>query len=157
MTLYSIALFVHVLGAVLLFAALTVEGIALRFSLAGLATVNRVIGPISAVAVLIPGLYMTAVTWGPRPWIIGGLAAWLLIAAVGTFTGIRMTRRERPVGSLVAGSWWARTGLALGVVFLMTVKPGALGSAIAIAVSAALGVAAAMPGWSRRRTAGEPA
>src|SRR5205814_425890 len=65
MTLYSAALFVHVVGAVLLFAALTLEGVALRLlrrastgmqasSWAGLLRLNRGIGPRSAVASLDP-------------------------------------------------------------------------------------------------------
>ena len=70
------ALFVHVVGAVLLFAALTLEGVALRLlrrastgmqaaSWAGLLRLNRGIGPLSAVAILVPGFYMTATSWGP--------------------------------------------------------------------------------------------
>src|SRR5919201_6443853 len=63
MTLYRIALFVHVVGALLLFATLTVEGIGLR-SLRRATTVDqardgssvarltRVVGPVSALAIL---------------------------------------------------------------------------------------------------------
>ena len=65
MNLYSIALFVHVVGALLLFVTLTVEGVALRLlhraatpeaakSAAGMLRLNRIVGPVSALGVLIP-------------------------------------------------------------------------------------------------------
>ena len=59
MSLYSIALFVHVVGALLLFALLAVEGYNLRDATGG-ARLNRILGPISLVAILLPGLYMAA-------------------------------------------------------------------------------------------------
>ena len=157
MTVYSVALFVHVVGAVLLFAALTVEGVAIRQSLAGLLQINRVIGPISALAVLVPGLFMMATVWGARPWITAGLASWVLIAVVGTATGIRITRSGRTEGRLLATSWWARTGLALGVLFLMTVKPGVLGSLVAVVGAALLGAALSAPAWIGGRSMKEAA
>jgi hypothetical protein len=157
MNLYSIALFVHVVGAALLFAALTVEGIALRQGARGLLNLNRVIGPISALAVLIPGFYMTATLWGPAPWILGGLVSWLLIAVVGTVTGIRLTRTDAEIGPLAATSWWLRTGLAIGVLFLMTVKPGVLGTVLAVVVTALAGAGISLPAWRRVSVEGKPA
>ena len=183
MTLYSAALFVHVVGAVLLFAALTLEGVALRLlrrastgmqaaSWAGLLRLNRGIGPLSAVAILVPGFYMTATSWGPAGWIIVGLAAWVLVAVLGAFSGIRIVALERDLraapGPLPPAlqarmldprfpiSWWARVGLALGVVFLMTVKPGTPGAIAAIAIATAVGLAVSAPAWTRGRTR-EPA
>jgi hypothetical protein len=58
-TLYSAAVFLHVVGAVLLFAALTVEGVSIRSlrrattgeevrAWSGAVGMNRVIGPLSA-------------------------------------------------------------------------------------------------------------
>ena len=51
MDLYSIVLFVHIVGALLLFVLLTVEGVGLRAGFPS-AAVNRVLGPISALAIL---------------------------------------------------------------------------------------------------------
>jgi hypothetical protein len=169
MSLYSIALFLHVTGAVLLFAAITVEGIALRLlrraqtaeearSAAQLLQLNRLVGPVSAVGVLIPGLYMTATTWGWVAWILVALAAWALIAVFGAINGMRIVALARSLATesgaigpkvrarigdtALVVSYFARVGLALGVVFLMTVKPGIAESVMAIVVAAAAGVAA---------------
>jgi hypothetical protein len=57
MTLYSIALFVHIIGALLLFALLMFEGSTLRQGTTG-ARFNRILGPTSALLILAPGLYM---------------------------------------------------------------------------------------------------
>jgi hypothetical protein len=157
MNVYSIALFLHIVGAVLLFVALTVEGVALRQGARGLLNLNRLIGPISAVTVLIPGLYMTATLWGPAPWILGGLVSWLLLAAVGTVTGIRLTRIDAEIGPLAATSWWLRTGLAIGVLFLMTVKPGVVGTVLAIVVAALAGAGVGLAAWRRAGIEGKPA
>src|ERR1700738_4337484 len=98
MSLYSIALFLHVVGAMLLFVTLTVEGIALRQlhraatagaaqGAAALLPLNRIAGPLSALGVLIPGLYMTATTWGWVGWILVALVSWVAVAALGAFNG----------------------------------------------------------------------
>lgn len=156
MNLYSLALFVHVVGAVLLFAALTVEGVALWQGVRQFVGVNRVIGPLSALAVVIPGFYMTATQWGPAPWILGGLVSWLLIAAVGAVTGIRLAHSAEAV-PLAAISWWVRAGLALGAVFLMTVKPGSLGTLVAVCVGALVGAGAGVAAGRRPRPETKPA
>ena len=44
-----------------------------------------------------------------------------------------------------------RTALALGIVFLITVKPGLAGALIAISVAVVLGLASALPAWNRNR------
>jgi hypothetical protein len=165
MSLYSLALFLHVVGALLLFVTLAIEGIALRLlrraaaaaeigGAAAMLRVNRVVGPISALGVLVPGLYMTATSWGAVAWIVVALVAWALIAVLGAFNGIRILALERSLAkeggpSALAQhrnpfflvSWLTRVGIALGVTFLMTVKPGALGSVLVIVIAAGAGVA----------------
>src|SRR6478672_7911700 len=106
MTLYSIALFLHIVGALLLFVLLTVEGVTLRNGTTG-ARFNRVLGPISALLILVPGLFMVASGAGWQTWVGIGFVSWLLIAVIGTITGITLLR-----GSLSARtaaiSWSAR-------------------------------------------------
>ena len=143
MSLYSIALFVHVVGALLLFALLAVEGYNLRDATGG-ARLNRILGPISLVAILLPGLYMAATGPGWAPWAGVGLVSYVLIAAVGAYTGISVMR-GRMAPSAAAISWLARTGIALGVVFDMTVKPGLVGSITAVVVAVAIALIAAVP------------
>jgi hypothetical protein len=137
--MYSFALFVHIVGAVLLFVLLTIEGAGLR---AGFATanVNRILGPISALAILVPGLYMMAMGPGWKAWVAVGFATWLLIAVLGAATGIsvmsgRMNNRAATI------SWLIRIGMALGVVFDMTVKPGLLDSITAVLAGVIAGAA----------------
>lgn len=142
MTVYAIALFVHIVGAMLLFALLALEGFSLRTGTAA-ARLNRVLGPVTMLAILVPGVYMAAqVGW--HPWAAVGLTVYVLIAAAGAYTGIRVMR-GRMAASAAAVSWLVRVGMALGVVFDMTVKPDALGSMAAVAVGIALALAAAVP------------
>lgn len=172
MTVYSIALFLHIVGALLLFVTLTVEGVALRQLLraetteaargaAALLRLNRIVGPLSALGVLIPGLYMTATSWGWVAWIVVALVSWVLIAVLGAVNGIRILALERSQ-ALLTGirnpmfliSWMARVGTALGVVFLMTVKPGAVAAVLAILVAAAAAAALGVALSKLRRTRG---
>jgi hypothetical protein len=176
MTLYSIALFLHVVGALLLFASLTLEGIALRqmrrAAIPGEAQgarailrLNRIIGPASLVGVLVPGLYMMATTWGWVAWIVVALAAYVLIAVFGAVNGIRILALEsklaaesvppsqalgdRLVDPRFVAFWCGRVGIATGVVFLMTVKPGVVVAVLAVVFGAALGVALSASFWTR--------
>jgi hypothetical protein len=159
MTLYSIALFLHVVGALLVFVTLTVEGIALRQlrrattieaaqAAAASLRLNRIVGPLSALGLLVPGLYMTATTWGWVAWIVVALVAYVAIAVLGAVNGIRIQALERSQ-ELLAGirnpifliSWLTRVGIALGIVFLMTVKPAAAAAVLAMLLAAAVGAA----------------
>jgi hypothetical protein len=142
MSLYAIALFVHVVGAVLVFVLLTVEGVGLRSGMAA-ASVSRVLGPISALAILIPGFYMAAQS-GWHAWTAVGLASYAVIAGVGAYTGINVAR-GRLSSRAAATSWLIRTGIALAVVFDMTVKPELVGSTVAVVVGVAVAMAAVLP------------
>lgn len=159
MSLYPIALFLHVVGALLLFVTLTVEGVALRQlrramtpdvarGAAAMLRLNRIVGPMSALGVLIPGLYMTATSWGWVGWIVVALISWLLIAVLGAVNGVRIAGLERtqlllteirkPIFLI---SWLTRVAMATGVIFLMTVKPGAVGAVLAMLIATAAGAA----------------
>src|SRR5216683_6244288 len=147
--LYSIALFFHIVGALLLFVLLTIEGVGLRQGFMA-ARLNRVLGPISALAILVPGLYMSA-SQVARGWVVVGITASLLIAVGGAATGIgllagRLTTRA------AAASWSIRVGIALGVVFIMTVKPDLVLALMAVAAGAALGGAGAFASMRQLRS-----
>ena len=62
-------------------------------------------------------------------------------AADGPLTDALLQRTRRHIGGIAS---WANTGLAIGVVFVMTTKPGLGGSLTALAVAAALGVIVAL-------------
>lgn len=180
MTLYTLALFLHVVGAVLLFVTLTLEGIALRQvrrattaaelrAAASVADLTGRFGPASVVLILVPALYMVVTAWGPTPWVLTALAAWLLIAVFGTVGGVRLALFGRAAAAevgplppalvarlrdpLLVASWRVRAAMLLGVLFLMSNKPGALGAPLAIVVAAAIGAAASLPAW---RSSGAP-
>lgn len=139
MSLYSIALFVHIVGALSLFALLAIEGMSLRVGVAA-GVVQRILGPISAVAILVPGFYLAISAAGWHGWTEVGLVSYLVIAVLGTYTGISLMRGRMSVRAATL-SWLARVGLALGVVFDMTVKPEVLVSAIVVVVAAAAALA----------------
>jgi hypothetical protein len=163
-TLYSLALFVHVIGALLLFTAFTAEGISL-FHLRrattvaqvreweGVAGLARIFGPASVVTILASGLYMMFSTWGWVPWIAVGLIAWFLVAVAGAVNGIRLSLVVRHLTADTADfsrlrarsfvvSWLTRLAIGLGIVLLMTDKPDLAWALTSIVVAAAVGVSA---------------
>ncbi len=170
--LYPLALFLHILGAFGLIAAITLEAIGLRGLRGAVGSddarmwlgISRGLvlrfAPASLGLILVTGLYMTATIWGPRGWILVALASLVLLAVIGALgTGIRMARIGPAVGRASAGplsddlrravrdpilltSLRTRLAIVLGVVFLMTVKPSAVASLLVIAVAAAIGLLA---------------
>jgi len=181
MTLYSIALFLHIVGALLLFTAVTLEGIGLRQmrrastpeqvrEAAAIAGLARTVGPASLVGIAVPGLYMTATSWGWVPWILIGLASWLLVGVSGAVNGIRLAsigRAPAPgpplpaelavriADPMLVTLWLMRAATLLAVVFLMTVKPGIVGALLVVVAGATVGLVASLPVWrgARPRTA----
>ena len=172
MTLYSIALFFHIAGALGVFAALALDWVGIS-KLRGARTVEQVrewagmygiiraLGGASVGALLIFGLYMTAVSWGPTGWIGIGFLSLLFIAVFGAVSGIRLSRvlaaarsgqgflgedlRRALQAPLFVASVRARAAVALGVVFLMTVKPDAVGSLLVTVIAFILGIASVVP------------
>jgi hypothetical protein len=184
MTLYVSALFLHVVGALGFFVALSLEWTSLRHLqrattaeqvrewLAVFAGVRRVAFA-SLATLLLSGLYMTAAAWGWVAWVLIALAAIVLLAVLGaTLTGRRMAAIGRAVaaesGSLSSAlrhqlhdpflrtSVQTRTAIALGIVFLMTVKPDLAGALLAIGAAIVLGLASSLPARGRDQ-AQEPA
>ena len=136
MTLYSIALFLHIVGVLSLFALLGVEGMSLRAGMPA-GVVLRILGPISLVTILVPGFYLASqVGW--HGWVAVGLVSFVVIAALGAYTGISFTR-GRMDASAATVSWLARVGIALGVVFDMTVKPNVIIAAAVVLVALVVG------------------
>jgi hypothetical protein len=138
MTLYSIALFLHIVGALSLFALLAIEGVSVRAGTpAGVAV--RILGPISLVTIVVPGFYLASqVGW--QGWVAVGLVSYVVIAALGAYTGISFMRGRMDASTAMV-SWLARVGIALGVVFDMTVKPNLVIAAAVVVVALAAGAA----------------
>lgn len=181
MSLYSLALFVHVSGAIGAFVSL---GIWL-FGLAALQRARRVelvralawlvivASPLMVISVLLLGLAgfaMALSTWSLlTPWIAVSLAMVVLIGPVGAFVldprmrSIFADAQAAPDGPLpdhlharthnpmLATAASILTTLLLGIVFLMTTKPELFMAILVIGVALVLGLLVSLPVWSAAR------
>ena len=177
MSAYSLVLFVHVLGALGLFVTTGIGQLVLarlrraqtvaqaRDWLEVAQGVARV-EPLVALVLLGAGLYLTATAWGWRvAWIDVALGALLGVVVIGSAVGgPRVVARARAAAEAPEGPIPAElrtrlddpvlwtlarvtAALQLGIVYLMVVKPGLLGSLAALGVALALGLATAAPRW----------
>ena len=169
--LYQLALFLHIIGALGLIAAITVEAIGLRGlrratnrddALMWLGISRGIVmrlAPASLGLILVTGLYLVASAWGPRGWILVALGSLLLLGVIGAFgTGLRMARIGPALGRaqaplshelrrmlrdpILLTSLRVRLAMVVGVVFLMTLKPSAVASLVVIVLAIALGLLA---------------
>jgi hypothetical protein len=152
MTIYSVVLFIHVVSAIGLFVALAAEGMILfrirsaqsteeaRFFIGAFQRL-RVIAIPAFLGVLVGGLYLASKYGGGTFWIPLGLGSTLLIMLVGGIvTGRKMSRLRSALSktggvtsfdpiltgtrdSVLVLSYGLRSGLAVGIIFLMTAKP----------------------------------
>src|SRR6266487_3569251 len=111
MSLYAIAVFLHIVGALGLFAALGLEWASVlnlrRASAVGQArewarmlASLRAVGAPAALTLLVTGIYLTATRWGGQGWIGAGLGGLVLIAVLGaTLTGRRAGAIVRAVAA----------------------------------------------------------
>jgi hypothetical protein len=179
MTIYSVVLFLHVTAALGLGAALGIEWtgtLRLRAAAtpaeargwAGALRPLRMIGMPSLLVLLLSGGYMTATTWGPRPWISTALLALVLLGILGGgVTGRRMralgaalrperdrfdaaTRRRLLDPALLVSLYLRSTTLA-AIILLMTVRPGWIGSAAVLAGAIVLGLGVGVRSSTRGR------
>jgi hypothetical protein len=160
-------LFLHIVGAMGLFAAIALEwgslvglrraasGAAVEASARLLGTIRIVGGPAMLVT-LATGIYLGATRWGHQLWIGVSVLGLIVNAALaGAVTGRRaaailasLPSGDGPLAeSLVRRlhdptlrlSAWLKTAIALGIVFEMSVKPGPVGALAAMGVALALG------------------
>jgi hypothetical protein len=164
---YDLALFLHVVGVLGLFAALTVEGIVLRGiresvtgdqarTWLGLLRPQRIVGPAALLLILLPGLYLAATIDTGGGWIGAGLVGFVAIGILGgAVTGRRMAvvgptlgRAQGPLDgpatqashdAALTTSFAIRFAVALGIVWLMTVKPDFVPSLVVLGGAAILG------------------
>lgn len=162
--LRSSLLFIHVIAAMGMFAAIGMEAMALaqlrrapdrpavRSGLDTLGVSQRVGGP-SMLLLVLSGLYLATAYWHWQgAWMGLGFGVFVLIGGLGgQLTGRRVARLrktladERSDASLLQfdpvlrTSLTLRTALLAGAVFLMTVKPGPAGSLIAVGTAIGAG------------------
>ena len=182
MSVYSISLFLHIVGALALFAALGLEWASLHHVRRATEVVQvrewvrllgttRVLGGPAALLILATGIHMTATRWGAQGWIVVGLAGMVLIAVLGAGLGgrrlgsiarglpaeagpISQSLRQRLHDPVLTLSLRCRIALFLGIVFIMATQPGGAGALGAMAAALVVGLGAGVPAWrSDRRPA----
>jgi hypothetical protein len=166
--IYRITLFVHIVGAIGLFAAFAFEWLAL----AGLRTSNTRdevltwlgvrsdmlrLGPLSMVVLLVAGLIMTVARWTFVGWPGVAVLGMLSIVAIGlrtTFVGTvtvatSLAHQDGRLSAEVVAklrsptlshSLWMRFGLAIGILAIMVFKPDLQTRLLVLALSGALGL-----------------
>lgn len=171
MTAYNVVLFLHITSVIVMFTSLTADWLAiagLRHSESvGPASawvraleISGAVGPWARFAVLGAGLFLAVDAWSWQGWIIVGLVSWGAYVLLGEpLTGRELRELTALVrvehGKLSANAitrlrhprmWHSvliRVGLGVGIVFCMTVKPGAAVAAAAVVIGALTGAAAA--------------
>ncbi len=173
MNAYSIALFLHIVGAVGFLVALGLEWTGLwqvRSAMAsdhvrgwmGILKSVRKVGFASMLTTVITGITMMVTDWGGVAWIYVSVGALVLVIALSVaLTGPRMAAIGRALASekvpvtrtlcslanhpLLWISIQTRVAMALGIVVVKIAKPDLGGSLITIGVAMALGLASALP------------
>jgi hypothetical protein len=164
---YAIALTIHVLGIIALFGGFafqhralarlrTTTSAAQARSWAELLFATRAMIPSGAVMLLASGGYLAATRWpNPPAWIPVAAVTMVLIGAVGIAVARRLgtvhralTEADGPLSTaarrLTAGpalrsAHAAANGAALGIIWLMAAKPGALTTVLVVLVPALAG------------------
>jgi hypothetical protein len=179
MAMGSVALFAHLLGMAMLFVTLAVEWISVellrtsgdsrppQLSLRLLAAVPRFTG-VAVGLILISGLYLGAQLGVFRfAWVRVSFAGMVVMAVLGGAALRPVLRRIKASGTVTDNGYmqahvsnaFARTSLrirlsvAVGIVYLMVVKPGLLESTVWMGVAVAVGVVWSLVG-RRSATAG---
>jgi hypothetical protein len=179
MNAYSIALFLHIVGAVGFFVALGLEWTGLwqirsattpqqvRGWMMILKSVRKV-GFVSMLTTVMTGIYLMATVWGGEAWIIVTVGSLVLVIALAqVVTAPRMAAIGRALATekvplsqtfysltnhpLLWISIQTRAAITLGIIFLKIVKPDLVGSLITIGVAIVLGLASALPMPRRER------
>ncbi len=191
MNAYNAILFLHVQSAFGILAAFALEWAGLsrlqrscskddvRESLKGFNVLRWIGGP-AYLIILLSGIYLWREAWIGSAWPVIAVISLIAIAVVGAVvTGPRMSALGKAVerGSggdplsgetaslpVLWGSLQVRTWTAIGITFLMTVKPGAVGSVVVMVISVLIGLAINSSALSYYRsrpvcaaTAGRPA
>jgi hypothetical protein len=179
MSIYLIALFLHIVGALGFFVALGLEwtGLSQIRSAMTLEQVRawmgilknvRKVGFVSMLTTVITGIYMMVTVWGGEAWIIVTLGSLVLVIALAQVVtaprmaaiGQALTTEKGPLSKtfhslasrpLLWISLQSRVAIALGIVFLKIAKPDLGGSLLTIGVAIILGLASALPMPRRER------
>lgn len=167
MDVYSIVVFLHIVGAVGLFLGLGMEGTILSFlnradttkqviSLRGSMILLRITFSISTVLLLLSGIYMVIEIWGWMAWVITGLILVIVLSGSGSMTGkkiggvlMSLNKTDEPLPSdfkeklslpFLIKSFKIKILLVVGTIFIMTMKPDWVFSIVSIIVAFLIGI-----------------
>lgn len=158
MNTYSIALFLHIIGALAFFATLVLEWVGLRqirnatLSEQVRAWLGVLIGASKAgfpsmLATVVTGVYMMVV-WGWTPWLVTTVGALVLMIVLARAAAPRLKALGQSLGAVNDPLLWVsiqtRSTIALGIIFLKTAKPEWVGSLLATGVAVVLGIVSAL-------------
>jgi uncharacterized membrane protein len=172
MSLYLIGLYLHITGAVGLFAGLGIEGVVYS-GLKNAATIQQVLPlerfmlvirklyAFSVIFLLLSGIFLAEESWTWNPWIITGLVLLIALTGYGNVTGRKLGMsilsldktgkfipdeiRKRISDPFIIKSYKVKVTLALGIIFMMTTKPGWIGCMVTVVAAFALGLLLDMP------------
>ena len=166
---YNVVLFLHIVGAVIIFMALAILALSMVSMLhskdtenikrwSGIAVKVDGLFPVSSVLIFVPGLYLTISAWGwGTAWINVSLVTLLGASYLGPVINLRRLKgilaaaeaetEAVPSSSLLNkvrdrvlwNSVFVMAMLAVGILFLMVVKLALPGSLITMALSVAAG------------------
>jgi len=181
MTVLNVVLFFHIASVVGLFAALAIEGVAVR-NLRRVTSFEQarewtrlwpLLLPLGLPAVLIvfaSGIYL-ATTLGAweLSWVRPTVPALLLIAIAGAITGPRRNKLQAALANgsgnlpgsmrdqlrqpVFVGSWRVRAALMSAFVFVMAAKPESPVAEIVMGAAIVIGIAWSLPEWRTRSLA----
>jgi uncharacterized membrane protein len=167
--LYNVVLFLHILGAVIMFMAVAILATAMLSMLhtketariqlwSNLAVKIDGLFPLSTLIILAPALYLVFSTWGwGMAWINVSLVALLIISFLGPIINLRrlkgiLSTAESEAGEVPSAELlykvrdrvlWTSVAtmfmIIVGILFLMAVKPPLFGALITMAIAIAAG------------------
>jgi len=160
MNTYSIALFLHIVGALVLFAMLGLEWVGLRqirnaayseqtHVWLGVIKGASKVGFPSMFATVITGVYMMAMVWRWAPWLTVTVGALILMIVFARIAAPRLKALGQSLGAVNDPLLWVsvqtRMAIVFGIVFLKITKPDVVGSLLTIGIAIIVGVASALP------------
>ena len=167
MDLYSLFVFLHIIGAVGLFLGLGMEGTIYSFlkrtdttkqaiSLRGSMILLRITFSVSTVLLLLSGIYMVIELWGWTPWVIVGLILVVILSGSGSMTGKKIARVLMSLSKtdellpadftqklslpFLIKSFKIKILLVIGTIFIMTGKTDWVSSIVTIIAAFIIGL-----------------
>jgi hypothetical protein len=168
-TWYQWALYVHIIGVLMLFIAIGAEALVV-WGIGRARTLDEMrvwlrstkgpekLFPLAGALILVAGLYMAITVWHGTPWVDLGLLGLIGFSVAGSVVnGGRFKVLEKATGASGAGalgddvrravanptlriSLWAMSLGAVGIVYMMVVKSDWIGSIAALVISTILGL-----------------